>query len=68
MSPYTLDFDLIRFRHFDILSFSHFEFEILGISREIPSISKTWNFNYIADTKKITMSLGYFYLLQMFEL
>ena len=32
------------FRNFEILGFSHLEFEILGISTETPSISKTWNF------------------------
>ena len=26
-----------------IIGFSHLDFEILGISNEIPSISKTWN-------------------------
>ena len=28
-----------------IIGFSHLEFEILAISREISSISKTWNFH-----------------------
>ena len=28
-----------------ILRFSHLNFEILGISSKIPSISKTWNFD-----------------------
>ena len=36
---------LFRIRNFEILGFSHLEFEILGISSEIPSISKTWNFD-----------------------
>ena len=31
---------VFRFRNFEILGFSHLEFEILGISSEIPSISK----------------------------
>ena len=36
---------VFRFRNFEILDFWHLEFEILGISSEIPSISKTWNFD-----------------------
>ena len=36
---------LFRVWNFEILGFSHLEFEILGISSEIPSISKTWNFD-----------------------
>ena len=36
---------VFRFRNFEILGFSHLKFEILGISSEIPSISKTWNFD-----------------------
>ena len=39
----TLDFDRntgIRIRNFEILGFSHLEFEILVISSEIPSTSK----------------------------
>ena len=38
----TLDFDT---RNFEILGFSDLELEILGISSEIRSISKTWNFD-----------------------
>ena len=33
-------YSVFRIRNFEKLSFSHFEFEILGISSEIPSISK----------------------------
>ena len=29
-----------RIRNFEMLGFSHFEFEILGISSKMPSISK----------------------------
>ena len=36
---------VFRIKNFEILGFSHLEFEILGISSEIPSISKTWNFD-----------------------
>ena len=32
--------EVFRIRNFEILGFSHLEFEILGISSEIPSISK----------------------------
>ena len=38
-------YQVFRIRNFEILGFSHLEFEILGISSEIPSISKTWNFD-----------------------
>ena len=40
----TLDFDG-NTRYFEAESFLHFEFEILGISIEVPSISKTSNFD-----------------------
>ena len=33
---------VFRIRNFEILGFSHLEFEILGA--KIPSILKTWNF------------------------
>ena len=52
-------------RNFEILGFSHLEFEILVISSEIPSISKTWNF---AGTEKIIIFLACFCLLQIFGL
>ena len=39
---------VFRIRNFEILGFSHFEFEILRTSSEIPCISKTWNFYKIA--------------------
>ena len=55
-------------RNFEILGFSHLEFEILVISSEIPSISKTWNFDYKAGTEKIIISLACFCLLQIFGL
>ena len=42
----------ISIQNFEILGFSHFEFEMLGI----------WNFDEIAGTEKL-MSLGYFYSL-----
>ena len=35
-------YDLFQIRNFEILGFSHLEFETLSISSEIPSISKTW--------------------------
>ena len=36
---------VFRITNFEILGFPHLEFEILRISSEIPSISKTWNFD-----------------------
>ena len=33
-------YEVFRFRNFEILGFSHLEFEILGISSEILSVSK----------------------------
>ena len=36
---------VFQIRNFEILGFSHLEFQILGISIEIASISKTWNFD-----------------------
>ena len=36
---------VFQITNFEILGFSHPEFEILRISSEIPSISKTWNFD-----------------------
>ena len=35
-------YQVIRIRNFEILGFPHLEFEMLGISSEIPSISKTF--------------------------
>ena len=53
---------------FEILGFSHLEFEILGISSKIPSISKTWNFDEKAGTKLIMMFNSCFCFFHMFGL
>ena len=41
----NLGFRSFRIRNFKIIGSSHLKFEILGISSEIPSMSKTWNFD-----------------------
>ena len=68
----TLEFrskqQVFRIGNFEILGFSHLEFEILGIPRKIPGISKTWNFDRIAGAKNIIMSFGCFCLFQTFGL
>ena len=48
----TLDFKHfeILIKHFEILGFSHLEFEILGISSKIPCISKkVSNLEFLVD-------------------
>ena len=42
---------VFRIKYFEILDFSHLQFEILGISCEIPSISKKmWNPGLLVDS------------------
>ena len=36
---------VFQIRNFEILGFSHLEFQILDISIEIPGTSKAWNFD-----------------------
>ena len=36
---------VFQIRNFEMLGLSYLELKILGISREIPSILKTWNFD-----------------------
>ena len=44
-------YPLFRIKNFEILGFLHIEFEILGISSEIPSISKEfWNPGFQDDS------------------
>ena len=50
------------------LGFSPLEFEILGISSEIPNISRAWNLEYKVRTKLIIMFGGCFYFSHMFGL
>ena len=50
---FRMKYQVFRFRNFQILGFPHPEFEILDISSEILSISKTWNFDLIARTEEI---------------
>ena len=41
----SIEISSIWIRNFEILGFSHLEFDIVSVSIEIPSISKTWNFD-----------------------
>ena len=49
---------VFRIKNFEILGFSHLEFEILGISNEIPSISKSVGFRSYLRIHRI---LGKYY-------
>ena len=60
----TLDFDrktqVFQTRKSEMLGFSQIEFEILGISSEIPGISKSHDFDSKAGTENKIMYGGYF--------
>ena len=57
---------MLLIKNFEILGCSPLEFEILGISSEIRSISKTQYLDSKAGTKKIIVSRDCFCFYQMF--